>query len=54
VPKPTPKQTVSVKTISVPGVSGKVLESEVDLDDYLAKYRAALVAILNDGKRITL
>ncbi|WP_336705737.1 BREX system P-loop protein BrxC [Micrococcus terreus] len=54
LPKPKPRQTVSVKTISVPGVSGKVLESEDDLDDYLAKYRDALVATLNDGKRITL
>ncbi len=51
---PKQQQTVSVKTISVPGVSGKVLESEADLDVYLAKYRAALVATLNDGKRITL
>ena len=44
---------VSVKTISVPGASG-VIESEDDVDAYLAKYRAALVATLNDGKRITL
>ncbi|MEE6288801.1 BREX system P-loop protein BrxC [Georgenia sp. MJ173] len=52
-PKPKPKPMVSVKTISVPGASG-VLESEADVDTYLAKYRAALVATLNDGKRITL
>lgn len=50
---PPPKPMVSVKSISVPGVSG-VLESESDVDTYLAKYRAALVATLNDGKRITL
>ncbi|MCH8559666.1 BREX system P-loop protein BrxC [Nesterenkonia sp. DZ6] len=53
-PKPQPKQTVSVRTIKVPGISGRVLESEADLDDYVAKYRAALVATLSDGKRITL
>lgn len=50
---PPPKPMVSVKSIGVPGASG-VLESEADIDTYLAKYRAALVAILNDGKRITL
>ena len=50
---PPPRPMVSVKTISVPGASG-VLESEADVDTYLAKYRAALVATLNDGKRITL
>jgi hypothetical protein len=50
---PAPKPMVSVKSISVPGASG-VLESEADVDTYLAKYRAALVATLNDGKRITL
>ena len=50
---PPPKQTVSVKTISVPGVSG-VLETEGDVDKYLAALRSALVQTLNDGKRITL
>ena len=50
---PVPKPMVSVKSIRVPGASG-VLESEADVDTYLAKYRAALVATLNDGKRITL
>ncbi|WP_242086581.1 BREX system P-loop protein BrxC [Microbacterium lacticum] len=50
---PPPKPMVSVKSISVPDASG-VLESEADVDTYLAKYRAALVATLNDGKRITL
>ena len=48
-----PKPMVSVKTIHVSGASG-VLESEVDVDNYLAALRAALVATLNDGKRITL
>ncbi|MGV0731541.1 BREX system P-loop protein BrxC [Mycolicibacter sinensis] len=50
---PPAKPMVSVKSISVPGASG-VLESEADVDTYLAKYRAALVATLNAGKRITL
>ena len=50
---PAPKPIVSIKTISVPGPSG-VLESEADVDNYLAALRSALVATLNDGKRITL
>ncbi len=50
---PPPKQTVSVKTITVPGATG-VLESEVDVDKYLAALRDVLVQTLNDGKRITL
>jgi hypothetical protein len=48
-----PKQTVSVKTIPVPGASG-VLETEEDVDKYLAALRSALVQTLNDGKRISL
>ena len=48
-----PRQMVSVKTIHVSGVSG-VLESEADVDSYLAALRAALVETLNNGKRITL
>jgi hypothetical protein len=53
-PDPTPaKQTVSVKTVLVPGASG-VLETEEDVDNYLAALRAALVQTLNDGKRISL
>lgn len=53
-PDPTPtKQTVSVKTIAVPGASG-VLEDEADVDKYLAALRSALVQTLNDGKRISL
>lgn len=50
---PPPKQTVSVKTVAVPGASG-VLETEEDIDKYLAALRAALIQTLNDGKRISL
>jgi hypothetical protein len=50
---PPHKQTVSVKTIPVPGASG-VLETEGDVDTYLAALRAALIQTLNDGKRISL
>lgn len=50
---PQPKQTVSIKTIAVPGASG-VIESESDVDAYLAALRGALVQTLNDGKRIIL
>lgn len=53
-PEPAPKKhTVSVKTIAVPGASG-VLESEEDVDKYIAALRSALIQTLNDGKRITL
>jgi len=48
-----PKQTVSVKTVAVPGASG-VLETEEDVDKYLAALRAALIQTLDDGKRISL
>lgn len=48
-----PKPMVSVKSISASGVAG-VLESEADVDSYLDALRTALVATLNDGKRITL
>ena len=50
---PPPKQTVSVKTIAVPGASG-VLESEEDVDKYVAAFRAALIETLDNGKRISL
>jgi hypothetical protein len=50
---PAPKPIVSVKSISAPGATG-VLETEADVDNYLAALRTALVATLNDGKRITL
>ena len=42
-----------MKTIPVPGASG-VLETEDDVDKYLAALRSALVQTLNDGKRISL
>lgn len=48
---PTPM--VSVRTISAPGVTG-ILETESDVDNYLRALRAALIATLDDGKRITL
>ncbi|MCY7286980.1 MAG: BREX system P-loop protein BrxC, partial [Cryobacterium sp.] len=50
---PTPKQTVSIKTITVVGVSG-VLETEDAVDGYLEALRTALLDTLNDGKRISL
>lgn len=50
---PPPAPMVSVKTISAPGVTG-VLESEADVDNYLAALRTALLATLDDGKKITL
>jgi hypothetical protein len=50
---PPPKQTVAVKTVVVPGASG-VLETEDDVDTYLAALRAALLQTLDDGKRISL
>ncbi|SNU02231.1 hypothetical protein SAMN06298212_12910 [Ruaniaceae bacterium KH17] len=51
--EPMPKQIVSIKTISAPGPSG-LLESEADVDNYLAALRTALIATLHEGKRITL
>jgi hypothetical protein len=50
---PPPKQTVAVKSVVVPAVSG-VLETEDDVDKYLAALRAALLQTLDDGKRISL
>lgn len=50
---PPQKQTVAVKTVAVPGASG-VLETEEDVDKYLAALRAALIQTLNAGKRISL
>lgn len=49
----TQKPMVSVMTVRVHDVSS-ILESESDVDNYLAALRQALVATLNDGKRITL
>ena len=50
---PPPKQTVSIKTVSVVGVTG-VLEEEEDVDRYLAAFRDALIQTLKAGKRISL
>ena len=47
------KQTVSIRTVTVPGASG-VLETDTDVDAYLTDLRAALVQTLKDGKRISL
>ena len=47
------KQTVSIKTVTVPGASG-VLETDTDIDTYLTALRTALVQALKDGKRISL
>ena len=53
-PEPKPvKQTVSVKTITAPGVHG-VLESPRTSTRYLDALRGALLSTLNDGKRIAL
>ncbi|MER7038014.1 BREX system P-loop protein BrxC [Streptomyces microflavus] len=53
-PVPVPvKQTVSVKTITVPDAHG-VLETPEDVDRYLEALRSALLSTLNDGKRIAL
>lgn len=53
-PAPAPvKQTVSVKTITVPGAHG-VLETTEDVDRYLGALRGALLSMLTDGKRIAL
>ena len=53
-PEPGPlKQTVSVKTITVPGVHG-VLETPEDVKRYLDALRDALLSTLNQGKRIAL
>ena len=52
-PAPIKKQTVSVRTITVAGARS-VLETEEDIDRYLAALRTALVQVLNDDKRIAL
>ena len=52
-PAPIKKQTVSVRTITVADARG-VLETEEDIDRYLAALRTALVQALNDDKRIAL
>ncbi|WP_280307825.1 BREX system P-loop protein BrxC [Nocardia abscessus] len=55
-PKPAPaptKQTVSIKKLTLPG-NGQVLETADDVDAYLDRLRATLLATINDNKRITL
>ncbi len=47
------KQTVSIRTLSLPG-AGRVLETEADISGYLDQLRGALLAAINDNKRITL
>lgn len=49
---PPQKQTVSIKTVTVPGASG-VLETATDVENYLTALRAALLQTLKD-KRISL
>jgi len=52
--KPSPvKQTVYVKTITVPGAHG-VLENPEDVEQYLVALRSALLDTLKNGKRIAL
>lgn len=48
-----PKQTVSIRTVNVPGATG-TLETEQEIDEYVDSLRAALIQTLNDGKRISL
>lgn len=50
---PRPKQTVSIKTVTVAGATG-VLETEQEIGEYVDSLRAALIQTLNDGKRISL
>jgi hypothetical protein len=48
-----PKPTVGVATIKATG-GPTLIETESDVDAYLAVLRTALVQAINDGKRITL
>jgi hypothetical protein len=50
---PPPKQTVSITTIAVTGVTG-VLEDADDVERYLEALRRALIQTLKDDKRIAL
>ncbi|NHQ58332.1 BREX system P-loop protein BrxC [Micrococcus luteus] len=55
-PAPTPPSRhliVSVSSIK-PVTARRLLESEADVEEYVEALRSALVATLNDGKRITL
>ena len=47
-----PKSTVGVATIKATG-GPTIIETESDIDAYLAVLRTALVQAINDGKRIT-
>lgn len=47
------KQTVSIKKLALPS-TGQILETADEIDDYLDKLRATLLATINDNKRITL
>ena len=47
------KQTVSIKSVNASGIHG-VLETEEDVERYLAALRVALVRALNNDKRIAL
>ena len=47
------RQSVSVRTITAPGVRG-VLESADDVDRYLAALREEMLSVVADGKRIAL
>jgi len=54
VPAAAPaRQSVSIKRLHLPG-AGEVLETEADVDAYLYKLRATLLATIDDNKRITL
>lgn len=49
-----PPKSVAIRGIAVPGMRGEVLETEEQVDAYIAKYRELLLATIDDGKRITL
>lgn len=50
---PAPKQTVAVSTIKADGAPN-ILETEGDVEKYVAALRVALVATISDGKRISI
>jgi hypothetical protein len=53
VPEPPVRQTVSVRKIRVTSAPD-VLETEADVDRYLAALRASLLQALNEGKQVAL
>jgi energy-coupling factor transporter ATP-binding protein EcfA2 len=53
LPPELPK-SVAIRTLAVPGLRGAVLETEEQVDAYLADYRTLLLDTIHDGKRITL